>query len=179
MKEITYQQLAEMITASKGAMPVGIVAETEVKAKKTGNPFASIRKGIKAVGFVGANYEASVNREMGRQGVAGEKQFIADSLPWGEWEVAGKLISHKGKRYLRTQSSPGQRRRQRAKITYWKADGKFTQHAVIERFLPAKSHSDKQEAVGLAAEQIDVRTYAFESLRKVRIKGVTYKIFHP
>ena len=174
MKIINHLELLKIILNSKGAMIVGIVALTDSKARKTGNPFGTIFKQIRTVAFVGVDYENSVNREIERQ----EKQtnFVAESLPWGQWEILNKVISHKGEFYLRTQSTPGQRRVQPAKVlAYRDSEGKFLSYNDVKQFLPESKESTKQQETGLN-KTVWVRTYKFSSIIKIRINGETYKL---
>lgn len=177
MKTITHKELVATVAEKAGAMPVGIVATVDAKLLKTGNPFGTVAKRVRAVGFVGAKYGASVAREGERQGVDAS-QFEASSLPWGQWLVANKVIAHKGAMYLRTQSTPGQRQRQPAKVlAYVGGNGQRLTHEQVSPFLPAKSVSRKQTEVGLdESKQIDVRTYAFASIERVRVGGQTYRL---
>lgn len=180
METITYSELIALVRASKGAQPVGVEAITDAKAKKTGNPYGSIRKHTRAVGFIGANYAKSIEREQIRQGVdAAKNAFVAEPRPWGDWLITNKIATHKGAYYLRTQSTPGQRKRQRAKVlAYLSESGKKLNKADIAPFLPAPSVSKKQAEAGLVAigEQIDVREYRFDSIQRLRIGGKTYKL---
>ena len=177
MKKITHKELASLLASKPGAMPVGIDAETDAKARKTGNPYGIIRKRIRAVGFVGADYVRGLVREGARQGVDAT-EFQVDSLPWGEWLTVGKVITHKGQLYLRTQTSPGQRDRQPAKVlAYLGENGETLAKELVAPFLPQETVSAKQSAVGIAGDkQVKVRTYAFASLRKVRVAGQSFVV---
>jgi len=177
MKSLTHTQLVKIITAHKGAAIVGITAITDAKARKTGSPFTNgVNKHVRAVGFVGADYGASVKREGARQHATLAAGFEAQPLPWGAWLVPNKVIAHKGELYLRTQSTPGQRKRQPARLlAYRDNDGKFLSPAEVKPLLPAKTESATQAAVGLE-EKIDVRTYKFSSIRKVRVNGETFAL---
>ncbi len=180
MQKLTHSQLIAIVAARNGAAIVGIEALTDAKARKTGNPHGAIFKHVRAVGFVGANYENAVKREGGRQGAEDAAGFVAASLPWGAWHVANKVISHKGDFYLRTQSTPGQRNRQPARLlSYRDSKGQFLSRDAVRPFLPAPSVSKKQADVGLgmeAAEQVMVRTYKFSSIRKVRVNGQSFEL---
>jgi len=96
MQNLTYSQFIAKLNAHAGAAIVGLNAHTDTKALKTNNPFpnAQIFKRVRAVGFVGADYEKSVQREGERQG-ADASGFVADKLPWGQWHLPGKVIEHK------------------------------------------------------------------------------------
>lgn len=169
-------QFLNWIKESKGALLVGIESLTDSKARKTNNPFGKILKRARFVGLIGGNYEKSVNNEMERQDAAGE--FKAEPLSWGEWDVVNKIIIHKGEYYIRTQSSPGQRKKSKAKILdYRNEDGQILSREKVAPFLPEKADSARQSEVGLA-EKVEVRTFSIKSIRKVRISGVTYKLIH-
>lgn len=179
MKKITHKELADLLASKPGAMPVGIDAETDAKARKTGNPYGAIRKRVRAVGFVGADYVTGLVREGARQGIDASG-FEGDSLPWGEWLTVGKVIVHKGAFYLRTQTTPGQRNRQPAKVlAYLGENGETLAKELVAPFLPRETVSAKQVAIGFDAEkQVKVRTYAFASLRKVRVAGQSFVVDH-
>lgn len=160
-----------------GARPVGIVADVDAKARKTGNPFGSVSKRVRVVGFVGADYQSAVKNEAARQGTDG-KAFKAESLPWGEW-VPGfenRVIRHNGKLYLRTQSTPGQRNRQPARVLAYRGeDGRFLSRDDIKPFLPRERESAKQQATAGLSRTVHVRTYSFEGIRALRIGGKTLR----
>lgn len=175
MKSLTHSQFVKIIESTQGAAIVGIEAITDAKPLKTGNPFDGINKHVRAVGFVGANYGEAVKREGTRQGVDAS-EFVADSRPWGEWLVPHKVATHKGELYLRTQSTPGQRNRQPARLlAYRDNNGKFLSRDEVKPFLPKKTESAKQAAAGLVGK-VDVREYKFSSIRKVRVNGQTFAL---
>lgn len=185
MNTLTHSALIATLNAHKGACIVGISALTDSKARKTGNPHGTIFKDIRAVGFVGADYQSAVQRQGERVGATEASEFKAKPLPWGVWVegMEGKVIAHKGGHYLRTQTTPGQRKRQPAKLIGYRNDkGEFLPHAEVKPFLPIAKASERQAAVGVGgedgtqSEQIMVRTYAFDSIRKVRVNGQTFKL---
>lgn len=175
MKTLNHSQLVEKIATIKGMAIVGLLATTDARARKTNNPFFPITKTIRAIGFVGANYENAVNREANRQGETPE--FQAESLPWGQWLIPGKIIEHKGEMYLRTQTTPGNRRKTPAKVLNYRAgDGKFISRDEAKPFLPVARESNKQQEETGIQQTVWVRTYSFDSLKKMRIAGQTYHI---
>jgi len=174
VKTLTHGQLAAMVSGFPGAVAVGLETATDARCRKTGNPYGKVLKICRGVAFTGADYASAVIREGSRQGLAASCQ--AESLPWGEWLVPGKVISNKGKLYLRIQFTPGQRRvRQMRVVRYLAGNGLAVSFHDIKDFLPPVKESNRQQAAGLG-ETIQVRTIAFDSIRKMRIGGVTYKI---
>lgn len=154
---------------------VGLLALTDSRARKTGNPYGTIYKQVRAVGFVGADYELAVNREAIRQEQSAT--FQGESLPWGQWLIPHKVIQHNGKLYLRTQTTPGNRQRQAAKvICYRDTNGKFLARDDVKPFLPVVRESAKQQNETGIDKTVWVRTYAFDSIQKIRIAGTTYKL---
>lgn len=173
METITHTQLVAAIVAKSGTTFIGINSLTDAKAKKTGNPFPekTILKQSRFVGTIGADYQAAVQRESG-------SDFQAQSLPWGKWETKGKIIVHKGERYVRTQTIGKQRKARPAVVKYRDVTGKFLSKNEVAPFLPPVSFSSRQEDVGLTSEAVQVqpRTFKLSSLLRVRMNGRTFKV---
>lgn len=175
METLTYSQLIEKLSG-KGARIVGIEAVTDARARKTGNPHGTITKKSRSVGFVGANYENAVKREGERQGAEKSNEFSSEGLPWGSWHLPGKVIEHKGEFYLRAQNTPGQRKRQPAKVLEYRAEnGAKLTFDQVKSFLPEKKTSEKQAVIGLT-DDVRVNNYKFSSIQKIRIGGMTYQL---
>lgn len=186
MDTLSYQQLLRWLVNTNGMIIVGLHCLVDARARKTNNPYGTITKRVRTVGFVGADYGLAVNREALRQGAS--PVFQSDPLPWGEWLIPHKVITHNGKLYLRTQTIPGNRRKQPAKVVAYYSTLHPTRTLTREQvqpWLPAPTESRKQSAIGLVSHsrftddthnQVWVRIYAFDSIRKIRINGNTYKL---
>lgn len=176
MKTLNHFELTNLIRQTKGAAIIGILAVTDARAKKTNNPFGTIFKTVRAVGFCGANYGNAVLNEGLRENKS--INFIEENLPWGSWLIPCKVIEHKGDLYLRLQSTAGQRQRQPAKVLGYQSEtGQALTFKQIEKFLPAKTESAKQVGAGIdTGKTVMVRTYKFSSLKVVRINGQSYQI---
>lgn len=174
MKILTHSQLIEKLKSKPGVVIVGLLALTDARARKTNNPFGTIFKQIKTSGFVGADYERAVNRESSRQENS-VPNFQAESLPWGEWLIPNKVITHKGEFYLRTQSTPGQRRVVAARIIAYRDEtGRFIPKDEAKKFIPEAKESEKQQKSTGITQTVWVRTYKFNSIQKIRINGETF-----
>jgi hypothetical protein len=169
IKTITQKTLAEKIAKLSGTIIAGLQTLTDAKAKT--NPIGKILKQSRFVGFIGANYQSAVEREATRQGVDAS-EFQGEKLPWGKWLVPNKLIEHKGKLYLRTQFTPRQRPN---KVIYRNETGQFLSKETILPYLPPVRESAKQQDIGLE-KTIQVRTFSFDSIQKIRLQGVTYRV---
>lgn len=167
---MTHIELIAALEARKGMNIIGLVAEVDTRIPKRAG-LGNVRKGVRTVAMVGADYGRAVERQSGGE-------FTPEPLPWGEWYLPGKVISHKGEFYLRTQTRPGNRRKQPARLLYYRNEDGFLARDTVRPHLPAPSRSGRQETVGLldVGEQVWVRTYAFASIRKVRIAGKTYTL---
>ena len=178
METLTHSQLFSAVTSRAGMTFIGIDSLSDARALKNGNPFSekTILKQSRFVGHVGASYENAVIREAAKQGIASD--FESAPLPWGSWEIPNKIISHKGERYLRTQTIAKVRKTRPAVVKYRDITGKFLSYNEVEPFLPKPSFSALQSAEGLASEveQVHIRTFKFSSLLRVRINGKTYKV---
>ena len=155
-----------------GTQIIGLQAFTEAKTIR--NPIGKIYKQFRAVGFVGTDYEKSVNREAERQNK--KPKFESENLKWGEYVpgLVNKILSHNGNLYLRTQTTPNQRRRQPNKFLYYRDEhGKFLEKEKAEQFIIPPRESAKQEKIGLT-ETAWIRTYKLDNIQKIRIGGETY-----
>jgi len=168
MKTINQTQLVKKISEIKGTIICGLQTLTDSKAKV--NPFGKILKQSRFVGFCGASYEKAVNREANRQGL--EADFQGGKLVWGKWLIPHKLIEHKQKLYLRCQFTPRQRPN---KVIYRNETGQFLSKETILPYLPPIRESAKQQDIGLE-KTIQVRTFSFDSIQKIRLQGVTYRV---
>lgn len=97
MKTINQNQLADLFRNVKHAQPISFVALVDARAKKTGNPFGQITKLSRVNAFTGFDYEASVNRQLGREGQ--EQSFQAEGRSWGE-RICPALVEKAGSLYL-------------------------------------------------------------------------------
>jgi hypothetical protein len=173
MKTLTHVELINALQTLRGTAIVGLLALTDARARK--NSLGQIFKQVRAVGFVGANYESAVNREATRQG--GDENFESGKLPWGNWLVPNKVIEHKGVYYLRTQSTPGQRRFSPARVlSYRNSEGQFLSPEIVKPLLPEKVESKKQQIATGIEKTVWVNTYKFDSIQKIRIAGQTYRL---
>lgn len=175
MKKITPAQLVERIKTINGNVFVTLETLTDAKARKTGNPFGTILKQSIAHVAIGHNYEAAVNRQGIREDNVPTEAFKANALPWGEWLVPNRLITHKGEIYVRTQTNPNMRHNRAPRVQYRDTAGKFLSRAEVKPLLPAKSESARQAAFGNEGE-VTVRTFKLSSIRRIRIGGETLTV---
>ena len=170
-----------MLENHKGAAIVGIDALTNARAKKTGNPYEKVEKLSRFVGFVGMDYAKAVNEELESQGQ--ESTFKSKPLQWGEWlkdekgKPSKKIITHKGRLYFATTSNRKIRAKRKVKVQFY-ADGFPVEKDVVSDFLPVKKTSARQESAGIkeGERQIQRRTFAISSAKRIRFNGKNYAI---
>lgn len=167
---LTHSEFAARLAARKGACILSIVANTDARAKKTGNPFKEVRKESYLRVVSGADYQASVERQ-------GGEGFKAEGLPYGQFDsddTKNKVIRTKdGKLQLRTVA----RNPQKPIRVAWYADGQRVEKEVVSPYLPTKSASKKQEQVGVTGKkQVMVRNYDFANIKEVVMGGEKFTL---
>lgn len=169
---ITRAELADKLRAIKGATFVTISALVDARAKKTGNPFTAVLKLSKVNGTVGADYQASVNRQLAREG-KDHIQFEASGRQWGERISSALVVKGEGaerKEYLAIQPN-----HTRQPVYFGKTpDGLMRQVSkeTIAAFLPAH----KPSAIQGTDKEIVYRNYALSSIAAISIGGQKYRI---
>jgi hypothetical protein len=166
MQTITQNQFVEMLLTRKGANIIGLVTETEPKARKTGNPFKEIKKLVHRTVVTGAKYKEAVLKQ-------GATSFDADPLPYGKFLIENKIILHEGELQLRTvfRNAP-----KPVKIQYV-ADGDEIAKEVANKYLVKPNPSAKQEKVGVTGKkQVKVRNYKLSNIKEIRMNGEIYKL---
>lgn len=179
MKTLTYADLIKALE-TPGCRIAALETLTDARLLKTGNTLGDVFKKSRVVAMVGAKYEDSVNRQHMREH-AEQGFFRADTLPRlnDRWLVPNKVIinDETGTLYLRTQTTPGQRKVRPAKVAYVNADGRLLSRETVAPFLPKKHGNAKQEAYGVQGE-IMVRDYKFSSIMRLRLNGETVALQH-
>lgn len=177
MKRINHAQLLAKISEINGTRPVGIDSLTDAGLLKTGNPNQNVLKKSRFVAMIGANYQNAVNNQAKREENAAPVAFVAAPLPWGEWVkgLENKVKVHKGKFYLRTETTPGERRMRTPKVEFLTPSGEKLAYETVKPFIPIRKEGGRQESHGNAGI-VKVRDFAFDSIRKIRMGGETFEI---
>ena len=98
----TLSNLVNAVVNLRGCQFAHIVYEgkvPEVNKTESAQIGGAVTKVVSCVCQLNYNYENAVNNRLEKQGQA--RDFVAQSLPWGVWHTANKIISHKDKLYLR------------------------------------------------------------------------------
>ena len=127
------------LNAINGCRIVAIEYVSDAKMNKRGNPLANfnVTKHVKMTCQFGYNYQNAVNNRAEKNGE--NRDFVADTLPWGSWLVPNKFISHNGDIYVRFYGM----KNAAAVVTYY-VDGQPATPAeidIIKRFTPMRKES--------------------------------------
>jgi hypothetical protein len=166
MKNLTHKQLIDKLAKRKGAVILGIVAETPLKVRQAGNPFQVVTRLVHKTVVTGANYAKAVVKQ-------GGKDFKSEGLPYGEFLVKDKVVKASSGPQLRTVA-----RNPRKPIRdFYLADGKPIPNAIVAPFLYQKGGSAKQEKAGVKGKkQVQVRNYSFSNIREIHLDGEVYNL---
>jgi hypothetical protein len=95
----TLEEFKSALLERKGTTFVTIVAETDPKLRKRGNPYAGrVTKRSRVNGAIGWIYGNGVNRQRIREGL--DPDFEAFPRKWGERIKGTPFVEHKGNTYL-------------------------------------------------------------------------------
>ena len=167
MKNITVNQLREVLSRVSSACPVGFSAFVSARARKTGNPFADVAKLSKVSAFTGIVWENSVNRQLGREGK--EESFQESARSWGE-RISPALVQKEGKFYLVAKVEKTAKPvylAKRASGQAWQVVAKET----VAAFLPTPRAAN----TGTEKELV-YRNYSLENITRISIGGETYRV---
>lgn len=175
MATMTKADLVSVLMDRKGAFFGTIVAETDPRMKKTGNPYVGAVKISRVNGLFNWIYENAVNRQRCREeqpvDASGEvEHFTALPRKWGvrvkrEDGTVTPLVEHKGAFYLEMKV-------ERSLGYEYRKDGTTLDPKAVEAFLPERKEGARQEV----DNPVILRDYAIESIRQITLDGIVYEI---
>jgi hypothetical protein len=152
-----------MLQGKLGALIIGLETITSPEVKK-GGP-AHVQKYSKGRIVVGASYAKAV-RAQGGEG------FESSSLPWGEWLISKKVVTHKGEFYLahvRRNSPPLK--------SFFTSQGEIIDKADIKPFLRKVYENKRQAEAGVTGKkQVDFKLIKFSSIKTIKYGGRTFEL---
>lgn len=167
MQTISKAELVEKLAAIRGATFATIVAETDARLRKTGNPFTGVVKVSRVSVTLNSIYENSVNRQREREG--NTEVFEAEPRAWGVRMVrddgtVAPIVEHKGKYYVeaKVEKSLGYE---------YIHNGEILDEDKIVQFLPKKSSGGERQEV---EKPVILRDYSVDSIREIRFGGELY-----
>lgn len=175
---LTPSEFAAMIKEMKGCQFASISYQTETAAidkKLVGgkrNPYNGQLSSITEIcGIqIGANYENAVNNR------TDGKDFVAESLPWGEWIRPNYLIGHKGNIYLRAYKTKATK----TEVSYYQ-NGSIVENddtlKEIKANIRSNGDSKRQSEMGIEEkDQVKPFNVNIANIKTAVIDGTTYII---
>lgn len=166
------QKLINDIKNLKGCKLAHIEYTSVVKLPKKLGITGTVTKFVSGSVQLNYNYQNAVNNRLEKSGES--RDFVADKLPWGEWETPNKVILHKGNYYLRYYAH----KNSGMQVTYFVDDRMTTTEelAIINTYNQSKvKGSAKQEAHGLNTEdQVIPRVLSFDAIEVLKCDDIDY-----
>ena len=173
---ISQSQLLDLLSKVDHSTPVTITAVTDARLAKKGNPHTHAYKVCQVNGMTGANYESSVNRQRGREGIT-STDFQADKRKWGE-RIGPALVRKNDSYYLVIQPNPviiprpiylvPKDIRGRVRLTVISKED-------LTPWLPPNRNQEVAEAQGVVRPVI-YRNYKLDNIAGISINGKHYRI---
>lgn len=164
MQKIERAELVLKLQAKRGATFATIVAETDPKLRKTGNPYSGVTKVSRVNVTLNFVYENAVNRQREREG--NDEQFEAEPRAWGVriQRADGTLtpiVEHKGKYYIEAKV-------ERSLGYEYMWNGEPIEEERIREFLPKRSPSSGRQEV---ERPVIIRDYSVDSIKSITFDG--------
>ena len=169
------ERLIEMISNVKGCQFANItfIGDGGIPKKVINGKVTKI---VKTECQLNYSYENAVNNRLEKIGE--ERNFKAQSLPYGEWikGYENKLIEHKNEIYLRYYNVPNKK----ADETIWLVDDRLAtdeEKALIFSYLKAKKEKEESKTQfekGLKENQVQVRTTKVKNIIRLAVNGCEY-----
>ena len=161
-KTLSSNQLVSLLTNKLGTLIIGLKTITSPEVKK-GGPSDLLKVSTGKI-ILGASYQNAV-RAQGGEG------FESAPLPWGEWLVTRKIITHKGELYL-----AHVRRNSPPLHSFFFSGGYILPVEKVAPFLRNPGENQRQAAVGVTGKkQVAFRTIKFSSIKTIKYKGEIFE----
>ena len=175
MKTITRLGLVDLLASIARPQPIGLVALTDARARKTGNPFVQIFKLSRVWPFIGSDYGKAVNAQLTREG--SEAGFVPVSPRYTRLSPA--LVQFDNGNF----AVPVQFNSQLRQASHPRYFGRHAllgplvpvDYAAIAAFLPSVSEAARQVDAGIENPVI-WRTYGVDSILRAATGGEVYRV---
>lgn len=167
-RNVTKTQLVNEIRKVITSTAISIDVETEVRMRKTDNPYFGATKRNRVAGLIGFDYENSVNNQLGRE----EKtmDFVAQEHKWAKPTDSRNLLTNEAstKLYLRLKV-------QSASHPVYSFNGREISKDLLVPFIPITKKPNTQANLD---KEIIVRTYDMDNIKSVRMLGDEFVVTH-
>lgn len=182
---VSISQLRDILAGVTHAEPFSATTLTKADAKKTLNPYGTIRKLTKINGMVGTVYANAINRQRERENVAdSDNPFIPEKRSWGV-RVAPGLVEHKGEYFLPAQLNPSLTPKplyliEKPNTTNPSKPPRLVavDKSVVAPFLPPSRSIEAAAAQGVTREVV-YRDFRLDSIVNLSLHGRKYRVRQP
>ena len=177
---VSISQLRDILAGVTHAQPFSATTLTKADAKKTGNPYGTIRKLTRINGMTGVDYSSSVEKQQAREGVE-NPSFQAQQRSWGQ-KLSAALIEHKGSFYMPARMNPSLTPKPLYLIEKPNAGNLSARprlvavdKAVVAPFLPASRKTEAAAAQGVT-RPVEYRDFRLDSIISLSLNGRKYRV---
>lgn len=180
VKTVSTAELVNILGAVTHATPIGFVALTDARIKKTGCPYPDgVQKWTKVSAFTGTRYETAVNRQITREGNGDAPAFEAKERQWGK-RISEALVSRLDEKTGEVRFYLPAQIQRCSKPIYLVPTGENNRlraipKATLAPWLPRDKTPETAAAQGVERAVI-YRDYALSSLVSMNIGGQKYRI---
>ena len=161
---VTINQLEKILLGINGAKAVMLLARTQVKMRKTGNPYYNmVYKEQEHNVFLNFNYAKAVNRQREREG--NTFPFLAHPRKWGVRLPYSCMVLHNNQYYMEAKV-------ERTASKQYLFRGRPIQ---LEQFSPYVIQPSEPKTQALI-EPVIVRDYNTMSIMEITIDGIRYRV---
>lgn len=164
--------LYDLLKEIKGCQFAHVVLKTKVRVpKKLG--LGDVEKVFDGNVQLNYSYENAVNNRLEKNGLDGD--FNSLSLPWGEWDIPNKIVTHNSKYYMRYYLVKSGDASKKPKVRFI-VNGRDATDAEVNiiKIYDNKSYSSRQAAKGLTENQVSARVVEFCNVVEVSVGGKKY-----
>lgn len=157
----------DLINAVRNYNGFASLAIVKTDLVKKSCPFANVTEVVQYSHIaIGTSYENAVNNRNER--INGSRDFVAEPLPWGQWEIVNKVIVNKGNYYLRYYTNRNTHTTRTLFIDGRPATAQEVD--IINAYRKASgSSSNRQAEIGIAdVDQVKLRTAKFTNIVKIK-----------
>ena len=172
---MTTHDLVETLMDRRGSFATTIVAATDPRLLKRGNPFVGVTKLSRVNGFLNWHYQNAVNAQRGRENCPLDEDgmvepFIALPRKWGvrlqrEDGTLTPFVVHDGRYYLEMKV-------QRAMGHEYRIGDTIIDPAEIRPFLPKRTEGARQQV----ANPVILRDYSVDNIIQITLDGIVHDI---
>jgi len=175
MPTLSKSELVDHLMGLRGAKFTTIVAETDPRMRKTGNPYVGATKISRVNGVVNWIYQNAVNNQRCRENQPLDHQgevehFEPEPRKWGtrlrhDSGHVAPLVEHKGKHYLELKV-------ERSLGHEYRLNGETLDPQAVAEFLPQRKEGARQKV----DNPVVLRDYSIENICQITIDGIVYEI---